>query len=231
MHLKSLLELVFYQLACFKENQITCQIVFKIIGRLIHFLIGLVFFALTCWNRQTSFSSSCKVTASKLNLGPCRGQAPHSLQKEKEVRSEEKRKGAHRNVMSGALGWGFTSCPLLTQLFNNCFISVKSGTHKWKKNPQTLPENIQTLKVWDEEAGKVFHNICHKKKWFFAVFVLKPSLLNSYYPEQWAATKAPLLSIFSSASWPGTWTAFVEPGLGTWAAQTQNSLENRKFPK
>lgn len=125
-------------------------------------------------------------------------------------------------------------------------INAKKKTHQ--KNLKLYLKIYQTLTFCDEEAGKVFHSICHKKtkkkqrnktkkyktqnkKTFFAIFALKPSLLNSYAPEQWATTKAPPLSIFSSASWPGTWTAFVEPGLGTRSAQTQNPLENRKFPK
>ena len=103
--------------------------------------------------------------------------------------------------MSDALGWGFASCALLTQLFDNSFISVKSWTHKQMKTP--YPKIFQTLKLWDEGTGKVFHNIYHQKKRFFAGFVLKPSLLICYSPEQRAATKASLLPIFSSASWPG----------------------------
>lgn len=87
-----LLELDLYQVACSKGNQITSQIVFKIIGRPMHFLVGLVFLSVTYWNRQTSFSSGCRVIVAQLSLGPLRGEAPPSLQREREVRSEENKK-------------------------------------------------------------------------------------------------------------------------------------------
>lgn len=37
---------------------------------------------------------------------------------------------------------------------------MKKNNHKLKPYPKIF----QTLKFWDEEAGKFFHNICHKKK-------------------------------------------------------------------
>lgn len=171
-------ELVFYQLACFKKNQITCQIVFKIIGRPIHFLIGLFSSLLPAGTGKQVLASVAGLLHQNSIWDPT-GDTLLIHCKAKEGGSEENRKGSHRNIVSDALVWGFTSCPILTQLFINFFISVKSWTHKQTK--KTHLQMFQTLMLWDEESGKAF--LLWPER-FFADFVLKPLLCNCYSPEQ-----------------------------------------------
>lgn len=166
------------------------------------------------------------MTVSKFSLGSHRGQAPPSLQREKRGKKWGKQKVSSQEHHVWCLGLGLHLLP--TRDTGTTSAQVSHG-HVNKQNRPTW-SGSQTLKFWDKKARNVFHDI-HHQSWFFACSVLKSSFLNCCCPEQCTATKTPLLPILSSASWPGTWTAFVEPGLGTQAAQTENSLENRKFLK
>lgn len=174
--LSVLLELDLYQVACSKGNQITSQIVFKIIGRPMHFLVGLVFLSLSYWNRQTSFSSGCRVIVAQLSLGPLRGEAPPSLQREKRGKEWGKQKVSDRNIVSDALGWGFTSCPPVTAT------PSLSSVMDVQTNKHTHLRMSQTLKLWDKEARNVHY--IHHWGWFFACFLLESDFLNYCCPEQ-----------------------------------------------